>query len=103
MPQTLSKFHKAEPVDGTVIYWGTEAMVIPEGGNHVRVCSIFLPPIPKNNAVTATVYSTDSTGQTFAIWSIQKGYQKDYTQIAFHASGDKSDWQYFIDYHVIAR
>lgn len=106
MTQALSKHEKGQHADGASVYWGTEKMVIPEGGKHVRVCSLFLPPLPKNNAVTATVFSTNSNGTMFAIWSIKKIYEKDYTQIAFHAAnvqiGSPSDFEYLIEWHVIA-
>lgn len=107
MPQKLSKHRKSKQDDGTSLLWGTEKMVIPDGGPHVRVCSLFLPPLPENNAVTATVFSTDSNGTMFVIWSIKKVYAKDYTQIAFHAAnvqiGESSKFKYFIEWQVTAK
>ena len=107
MTRKLTTHEKSPLDDGTILMWGTEPMVIPEGGKHARVCSLFLSPLPKNNAVTATVFSTDSNGTMFAIWSIKKIYEKDYTQIAFHAAnvqiGLPSDFEYFIEWQVMAK
>ena len=50
MPQTMSSHASSMLDDGTILMWGTASMVVPEGGRHVRVCSLFLPPLPKNNA-----------------------------------------------------
>ena len=107
MTQKLTRHEKSTLDDGTILIWGTERMVVPEGGKHVRVCSLFVPPLPKSNAVTATVFSSDSNGTMFAIWSIKKIYEKDFTQIAFHAAnvqiGCPSDFEYFIEWQVMAK
>ena len=107
MDRKLSKFEQTDLPDGTIVYWGTEPMNIPVGGPHVRQCSIYLPQMAKANAILATVYSTDSSGQVFAIWSIKKVYEKDYTQFAISATNttkhEPSDWKYVADYQVIVR
>jgi len=53
----------------------------------------------KSNAMVATVYSTDSTGQAFILWSIRK--LRDWPHAvrvhAINAKGkEDSNWQYFI-------
>jgi hypothetical protein len=107
MASGSTEFEQSIQDDGTMLFWGTELLIAPSDANHVRACSLFLPPLPKNNSMTATIYSPNSTGTMFAIWSMKKIYEKDYTQIAIHAAnvqiGCESDSDYFIDWQVLAK
>ncbi len=93
--------------DGTRMYWGTATMGIPEGGKHVRQVSVFLPPMSRRNAVTTTLYSTESVGQGFVVFNMKKVYEKDFTQFAISAQnmdkGEPQDWEYLLDFMVIER
>jgi hypothetical protein len=94
-------------IGDTLICAGTAPMVIPQGGAHVRQVEIRLPKFSLKPTVTATLYSTESPGNVFGIFSIKINDLGNQTQIAITASnvetGFAVPFAYFCNYIVIGK
>lgn len=94
-------------IGDTLICAGTAPMIIPQGGAHVRQVEIRLPKFSSKPTVTATLYSTESPGNVFGIFSIKINDLGNQTQIGITASnvetGFAVPFAYFCNYIVIGK
>jgi hypothetical protein len=74
-------------VGDVLICSGTVPMITPETAKHVRVADLHLPPFAQRPSVTATLYSLESVGTTFVIYTIKVNkLSTNQTQIAIAAT-----------------
>ncbi|MBW4456484.1 MAG: hypothetical protein KME55_29445 [Nostoc indistinguendum CM1-VF10] len=94
-------------IGDTLICAGTAPMIIPQGGAHVRQVEIRLPKFSPKPTVTATIYSTESPGNVFGIFSIKINDLGNQTQIGITATnverGFAVPYAYFCNYIVIGK
>ncbi len=82
-------------------------MEIGDCARHLRQVEFRFPAFDGRPVVTATIYSPDSNGTIFAIWSVVVNDLGDQTQVAISAQnvqiGDPSDFTYYCDVIVIGK
>ena len=79
-PQVLS-------IGNTLLVYGRQPMIVPQGGWHVRQAEIRIPAVFNGTpTVTATVYSPSSPGTMFSIYNIQMNDFGSQTQVVFSAA-----------------
>lgn len=94
-------------IGDTLICSGTVPMIVPQGGAHVRQVEIRLPKFSPKPTVTATIYSTESPGNVFGIFSIKINDIGNQTQIVITATnvekGFAVPFAYFCNYIVMGK
>lgn len=94
-------------IGDTLICSGTVPMIIPQGGAHVRQVEIRLPKFSPKPTVTATIYSTESPGNVFGIFSIKINNIGNQTQIVITATNVEKafavPYAYFCNYIIIGK
>jgi hypothetical protein len=103
----MTEHQYSETIGSTRLFYGTVAMAIPAGGNHVRQVEITLPPFSAAPAITATVQSPQSPGEAFVIYNITLVQDPTQTIIKFSATnvetGVPSDLPYLCSYVVVGQ
>jgi hypothetical protein len=101
----MTEHQYSETIGRTRLIYGTVAMAIPAGGNHVRQIEITLPPFSALPAITATVQSPQSDGEAFVIFNIAVVQDPTQTIIKFSAAnvetGVASVLPYLCSYVVV--
>jgi hypothetical protein len=103
----LENLESVVRVGNSLICAGTVPMIIPQGGAHVRQAEIRLPKFAQDPTVTATLYSTDSPGSVFGIFSIKINHLLNQTQVAITATnaerGVAIPSSYLCDFIIIGK
>ena len=91
----------------TLICSGTAKMIMPQGGAHVRQVELRLPRFKSDPAISTTIFSMDSPGNAFAVWSVVMNYLGNQTQIVISAcnvqTGQPVPFEYFCSYVIIGQ